>query len=390
MASGHLEARRADIITIGTLPNNVLDNSSVTKQGNNFTIPLSQVGGNITQLQTDTTTLSNQLNASTTSLNIQINVGTNTLRSQFITKSQRPFDLLIGTAGMPGVDYTIVKSSDLIPPMQALGAWGIFGSLPLGTTAHGRMIFVGGPFDFNGSTKPSGITWEMQGSSSVFQPSISDTTGTYITVYGDGITPDLVNWKVDGSSQLGYTGEKIVLSSNVIINNLSFTNFNSVCRSAALQNNLLYINYATNVVVNDLSMFNFSGRIETLNNGDGATIYVFSSTGVYFNRPHLGYWTKQSASNASVWGFAKSSEWHIRDGLFENAYQDFININGGNVKWDISRNIFHNNGAVNFGVINGFAQQFGGSSTGTITGNTFIFFGVHHIDVNIPYVFYPL
>lgn len=313
----------------------------------------------------------------TISTNVQVNglpVVFSTSITAGLVQMPRPPDIVsVGTAGMPNVDFTIVRSSDLWAVHARLLANGILGTLLPNTTVYGRVMFVGGPFDFSGATIPAGITWEMRESSSCLMPIIDGTTGTIITAYGNGLVPSLVNFKIDGSSQSGYSGEKVVLSSNTIVNGLKFVNFPNVSRSAQ-QCNLLYVRQgSSNVVVNDLSMDNFSARIEQVSQADGAAIYVFDSTGVYFNRPHLGKWTKQSAANASVWGFAKSADWHVRDGIFDNAYQDFLTMNGGNVRFEITRNVFHVNGTLNnnIGVVVGYAQQFGGNSTGTITSNIF-------------------
>lgn len=357
--------RSADDITSGTLDPHRVDPSSFTMQGNAF--QLDQVPG----LNSSTQTLLTMI--STTGVQVD-NISLST--TQIVTSiPPRFYEVVVGTAGMPNVDFTIVRSSDLWAPLTKLNANG----LTLSTTGYGKMVFVGGPFDFARATKPAGVVWEMVGVSSGLVPSVDGTTGTILTVYGDGYTPGLINFRIDGSSQSGYSGEKIVLATGAVVNGLRVVNFPNVSR-AAVQSNLIYVRGSTdasrgNVVVNDLQMDNFSGRNEVTNNGDGASIYIFNSSGVYFNRPHLGRWTKQSAvANASVWGFAQSANWHIRDGIFENAYNEFMVLNGGNARWNIAGNVFHGNGPASGtgGIISGYGQQFGGTSTGTIVGNTFI------------------
>lgn len=371
----------ASTLTRGTLPNERLDASSVTLLGPKPAFSSFSGGIGSTQIVAGATLLSvfsngiPQGNANT--INAVGQIGSSISGSTWTivgsTSSARDYTISVGTPGAQNVDFTVATDTDLIAPLAALGANGLLGTLTPNTTVHGRILFVGQGAQFNimNATIPAGVTFAMvKGSSTCWLP--SQTTGTILTAYGDGVTPSLENFWIDGSSKPGFAGQQVVLSTNVIVNGLKLTNFRNPSLTNGLFTNLISIIKSTNVIINDLFMDNFGGRIEQVAFGDGASIIVDQSSSVYFNRPIFGKFIG-NGSNFSAMSFSRSSDWHIRDGIFNNAFGDYIAVNGANKNFEIARNVFHVNGVVNSnrGIFSFVAQQYAATSTGTVTGNSF-------------------
>jgi hypothetical protein len=288
--------------------------------------------------------------------------------SLIATPKASGYNVTVGTPGMPGVDFTIAKSSDLWAPLARLGANGLTTGLPSGATVQGKILFIGGPYDIQGATNPAGITWAMiKGSSSAWMPAVDGTTGTIISNYGK-----LENFVIDGSSQLGYSGFKIKVGSGSAYIGCEFKNFHSPSRLAGTINSLIYGKNVSSVTIKDCDFENYGGRIEGISFGDGAAVLFDESTGVYLVGNHFGRYRGHGVNFTAV-SFSRSVDWHVRENIFDNAHGDFFMINGGNLYYEIDHNIFHINGTyvANRGILGGVAQQFGGSSTGTVSNNYF-------------------
>ena len=280
------------------------------------------------------------------------------------------YEVVVGTPGMPNVDYNVAKSSDLWPALARLSANGLTTS----ATGQGTILFIGGPFDIYGATNPAGVTMMMiKGSSSTWMP--TESTGTIIMNYGT-----LKDLSIDGSSIPAYSGYKIMAMSGSRIDGLKMRYFKPF-RVTGRAVGLGVVNQST-VILKGVDLDYVWMRSETAVFGDNAPVTITHSSNVIITEWRTGTNFTQYQANNPVIGLVQTGHTIIEKGIADNTPLDstchMIGVEGGNLHWAIRDNIFYARGGYGTrGYINIGSNSYGAGtpvSSGTISGNRF-----HHM-----------
>lgn len=276
----------------------------------------------------------------------------------------RVYDVIVGTPGMPNVDVVVFKSSDIVKALAHIGAAGLLNA----STAPGVILFTGGPYnDLYGATCPAGVTWQMiKGSSSAFAP-IHQTSGTLIFLYGT-----LKDFQIDMSSQLGYTDEKIVMSSGSVIDGMTVIG-GRVGLGGSKKRNFIYVANVSTVTIKDLVTRGVSGRNEISVGGENGFLRVERSSNVSVIDPDFGTWIP-IGPNPVFLGIFRATNFKLIGGISRNVQGMYFYQNSGTIDTLIDGHEFHYNNSSIVAPLYFTANDTaaGDSSTGTIRNCLFV------------------
>lgn len=280
----------ASNINSGTLPNARLDAASVTLQGNNFAIPLSQVAAQINQLTTDTTTINQKI----------------------YPPVARTYDLYVGTAGTPNIDVTVGGSASFDALFASITSRG----LTYASSGTFRVFMVNGLYQISNATIPAGV-YIYCGSSVVFTP--TDTTSSIFTVYGKLIGPrfDLQN--------RAYAGPMVQIKGNGSVEDIrGVDNTASISQLAGVNMTMFLIQNSTFAKV--------TGRIDGYAGAQqdvahGGLVTLIRSSDCYVNLDVRG---ASLASAGKHTFYVSEGDRNTIDGTYEGVGARMFYIGGGN------------------------------------------------------------
>lgn len=322
--------RDASSLTTGTVNNSLLDNSSITKRGNDW---------------------DDQIDASTTSLRSIVLIATTS-----IGQLKRDYDLYVGTPGTVGTVDVIANETNSFNsafasvPVNARG-------LTINTSAHATIFVSPGIYDVCGATIPQGVSvWATPGSSTVFRPT-SDVCRMF-TVYGE-----LHNVILDLQGR-AHAGQIVSVATGGVVTGFTVENADSINQAAVNQYTTFMVEYATNVRIE--GTFNsYAGTSQ--DNYRGGLVTVWYSSNVYINLKVKG--GRYDATGRQSFFIAGSREVTI-DGDYQRVGGRMILSYGGN-KDIFIRGKYHITGG-HEGFILIKPAEFGRASTGTYISAHFI------------------
>lgn len=343
--------RDASALTTGTVSNILLDPSSVTMRGGQWSsdidiatsalrsavaVDSTTLKSMITDLSAATQTVSARFDAVNTSatvvtqatatLQVRLNaVATDTAtitsslatsttalasRIQFVTKA---YDVVIGTIGTPGVDVEVSNLATFNIALASIGACGLVYS----ATGYGRILMREGVYNIQGATIPRGV--ELIGmSTTVWMGSVA--TQGLVKIYGkaDAIKFDCNN--------LAFSSHMVWVSSGGRLLNSEIYNASSQVSGSVRFASALFVDGADNVVQGN--------TIRDIRATDGVSYYgdvapiILMSTGLMFADNTITYTNPAGVNSTSfsIWGTTTASI--IRNRIY-NLSQNGISFNNG-------------------------------------------------------------
>ena len=316
----HLQIRNASNLTAGTLPNERLDKSSATMQGNVFNqadrLLRLDGSGNV------------NLPGATFTGSVFSGNGSALTGITFTGTRQKAYDIVIGTLGATSADVDIASNTE-DGIMEAVNR--IAGSVNA-TIGHGIIGIKSGLYTIKNATIPYGMTVVALGSVT-WQAERTDVP--MFTNYGrvSGINYDFK------SDSMTMTNKVISLKSNSRLENFQ------IFRSSSLSDTLgsgkkcqVCVEQSSNVVI--------QGKIWNITNTlakNGASIYISSSQKVDM-KIDIATYTQQNVENC-VFLLENSTDIAIHDSIFDSAGGRFIALEGPGKNYFIERNYFRFNNA---------------------------------------------
>ena len=319
--------RDAGSLSRGVLPNERVDASSITKQGNTFL--LSDFNDRLSLLETSTSTA--------------------------IT---RPYNIVIGTLTALHVDIASNTADGLREAVRRLTG------LTNSTTGYGSILYRTGTYLFNGATVPHGVSVYATDKSSVVWR-LADVSSQIVVCYGN---IDGVRFSFNAATS-SWVSAGIEASSGCKITNVSIVEVGT--QPALVGASIFRTNLSTDVNVSAEFLEYKNGNVSS-GETTPAAIEILNSKNVTYNIKLSSPVVSTNAGATFV--LSGSSDVYIKDGYFDGVVGRFIYFATGNRRTHIRRNTFNVRGCHNSSGYIGWLDV-----TETTSSNTFV------IDNNVHY-----